>query len=158
MNKRLVSFIKDFLELSASIILIFTIFTFVLGEGAGAVSSLFRLGNAGIAIESLVQLFVLALTITLLKFIFLTDAIIKSLSGLVRYILCFGLITVFIMIFAFCFKWISNEPKYWLIFLACYVVSTAISILISNLINKQEDEKLNDALKVIKGKPTEKDM
>ena len=100
----------------------------------------------------------LAFTIRLLNFIFLTDVIIKSLSALVRYILCFGLITVFLLIFAFCFKWLSNEPKYWLIFLACYVVSTAISILISNLINKQEDEKLNDALKVIKRKPTERDM
>ena len=158
MNKRLVSFIKDFLELSASIILIFTILTAVLGENAGEVSSLFRLGSAGIAVESLVQLFVLAFTIRLLNFIFLTDVIIKSLSALVRYILCFGLITIFLLIFAFCFKWLSNEPNYWLIFLACYVVSTAISILISNLINKQEDEKLNDALKVIKRKPTEKDM
>ena len=158
MNKRLVSFIKDFLELSASIVLIFTILTAVLGENAGEVSSLFRLGSAGIAVESLVQLFVLAFTIRLLNFIFLTDVIIKSLSALVRYILCFGLITIFLLIFAFCFKWLSNEPKYWLIFLACYVVSTAISILISNLINKQEDEKLNDALKVIKGKTTEKDM
>ena len=158
MNKRLVSFIKDFLELSASIILIFTILTAVLGENAGEVSSLFRLGSTGIAVESLVQLIVLAFTIRLLNFIFLTDVIIKSLSALVRYILCFGLITIFLLIFAFCFKWLSNEPKYWLIFLACYVVSTAISILISNLINKQEDEKLNDALKVIKGKPTEKDM
>ena len=158
MQKRLISFIKDFLELSASIILIFTILTAVLGENAGEVSSLFRLGSAGIAVESLIQLFVLAFTIRLLNFIFLTDAIIKSLSALVRYILCFGLITIFLLIFAFCFKWLSNEPNYWLIFLACYVVSTAISILISNLINKQEDEKLNDALKVIKRKPTEKDM
>ncbi|MBR4791337.1 MAG: hypothetical protein IK024_10640 [Treponema sp.] len=101
MNKRLVSFIKDFLELSASIVLIFTILTAVLGENAGEVSSLFRLGSAGIAVESLIQLFVLAFTIRLLNFIFLTDVIIKSLSALVCYILCFGLITLFLLIFAF---------------------------------------------------------
>ncbi|MBO4639176.1 MAG: hypothetical protein J5710_05410 [Treponema sp.] len=151
MQKRLISFIKDFLEISASVILIFTFLTFVLGEGAGAVSSLFRLGSSGIAVESLFQLFLLAFTISLFKLIFLTDAIIKTLGGLVRYVLFFGLSTIFIMISAFCFKWISNELKYWLIFLACYVLSTAISIIVSNLINKKEDEKLNAALKVIKG-------
>ena len=78
MQKRLISFLKDFLEISASIVLIFTLLTLALGEGAGSVSSLFRLGSAGIAVESLLQLFLLSFTFSLLKLIFLTDAIIKS--------------------------------------------------------------------------------
>ena len=40
-------------------------------------------------------------------------------------------------------------------FLACYVLSTAVSIMVSNLINKKEDKKLNDALKAIKENPTD---
>ncbi|MBR6154879.1 MAG: DUF3021 family protein [Treponema sp.] len=155
MQKRLISFLKDFLEISASIVLIFTLLTLALGEGAGSVSSLFRLGSAGIAVESLLQLFLLSFTFSLLKLIFLTDAIIKSLSAVLRYILCFGLITIFILTFAFCFKWIPNEAKYWLMFLACYVLSTAVSIIVSNLINKKEDKKLNDALRLIKENPTD---
>ena len=156
MKNRLVSFIKDFLEISASVVLVFTVLTVLLGERAGEVSSLFRLGKSGIAVESLLQLFVWSLGVCLLKLVFLTDVVIKSLSGVVRYILCFGLITVLLVIFAFCFKWISNEVKYWLAFLGCYILSTTVSIFVSSFINKKEDKKLNDALNVMKtGRNTE---
>ena len=152
MKNKFVCFIKDFLEISAFIILVFTILTVALGEGAGQVSSLFRLGNSGISVESLLQLFAWTLGVCLIKLVFLTDVVFKSLNGVVRYVLCFGLITILLVIFAFCFKWISNELKYWLTFLCCYAVSTVISIVASNLINKKEDKKLNDALNMLKEK------
>ena len=152
MKNKFVCFIKDFLEISAFIILVFTILTVALGEGAGQVSSLFRLGNSGISVESLLQLFAWTLGVCLIKFVFLTDVVFKSLSGGIRYILCFGLITILLVVFAFCFKWIANELKYWLAFLGCYALSTAVSVVVSNLINKKEEKKLNDALNMLKEK------
>ncbi len=150
MKKRFVDFIKDFLETSAAVVLIFMILTAAIGKEAGEVSSLFRLGNSGIALESLVQMFALSFCICLLKFLFLSDVLFKSMGGMCRYILCFGLITVLLVVFGFCFRWISNEIKYWLMFLGCYIMSTVASILISNFINKKEDKKMNDALLMMK--------
>ena len=158
MNKRVISFIKDFLEISASIIFIFTILTIAFGENARNISSFFQLGSAGIAVESLLQLFAFVFFICLFKLIFLTDLFFNSLKGFVRYILFFTLVTVVLLILACCFKWISNELEYWTVFLSSYAFSTIVSTIVSNLINKNEDKKLNDAIKIIKENPNNMNM
>ena len=152
MKKRFVLFIEKLLSTFAVIILVFMILTLFIGNGAKEKSSLFRLGNQGLSLSTLVQLFALSFAVCLLNVIFLTDTFLKNMGIVLRYVLFFILTMAVLASFSLIFHWIPNEIKYWLGVLACFLVSTITSIFVSRLLSKREDEKLNSALKAIKMK------
>ncbi len=152
MKKRLISFIENFLETYAVIVLIFTVLTATLGKESGNVSKLFLLGSEGIAIKTLVQLFAFTFVICFLKLIFITDAVFKKMETVVRIVLFFILTGVSLAIFTLCFKWTTNVPQYWLLVFVSYIVSSVVSFFIWNMLYKKEDEKLNNALEAMKSR------
>ena len=152
MKKRLISFIENFLETYAVIVLIFTVLTAALGKESGNVSKLFLLGSEGIAIKTLVQLFAFTFVICFLKLIFITDAVFKKMETAVRIVLFFILTGVSLAIFALYFKWTTNVPQYWLLVFVSYIVSSVVSFFIWNMLYKKEDEKLNNALEAMKSR------
>lgn len=150
MNRRFISFVEKLLSTFASVIFIFIILTYFVGEGAKDKSSLFRLGSQGISIFTLIQLFALSLSVCLLNFIFLTDAVLKNTGIAARYVFFFVLTMAVLVVFSLVFHWIPNETKYWLGVFACFVISSVASVFVSNMLSKKEDEKLNCALKAIR--------
>ena len=152
MKKRFVLFLEKLLITFAVIILVFIILAFFIGDGAKEKSSLFSLGNQGLSVSTLIQLFALSLAVCLLNVIFLTDTFLKNMVVVLRYVLFFILTMAVLASFSIIFHWIPNEIKYWLGVFACFLVSTIASIFVSKLISKREDEKLNSALKAIKMK------
>ena len=152
MKKRFIEFIEKLLSTFAAIILVFMVLTAFIGNGAKEKSSLFMLGNQGLSLSTLIQLFALSLAVCLLNEIFLTDALFKNMGIILRYVLFFILTMAVLAVFSLVFHWIPNEIKYWLGVFACFLVSTITSIFVSKLLSKKEDEKLNSALKAIKMK------
>lgn len=131
------------------------IFTFLFGEDAKEVSSVFALGKKGIPLSTMIQFLAMAFMITMLRWIFFTDRLIKTLSMTFRIILMFITVIIMIAIFAAIFQWFPvNMIKPWIMFYICFVVYSTISVIISGLKEKRDNEKLQEALDILKQEDT----
>lgn len=128
------------------------LFTFIFGEDAKAVSTIFALGNKGIALQTLLQFFVSSFLITVLEWMFFTDKIFKKMSLTVRFILTFFSIVILIAVFATIFRWFPvNMVLPWVMFLICFAVCATVSVVLSVLKEKRDNAKLQNALELLKG-------
>lgn len=133
------------------IVLIFSVFTLLVGEQAREMSSLYALGREGMTVSTLMQHFLLALVITVTQNLFLTDRWIKNMTMALRYTLFFSTIFVAIVVFIFSFDWFPvNSWIAWLCFALCFIPCTVVSIVISSLAEKAENKKMEEALKRFK--------
>lgn len=131
--------------------LLLNIFCFLFGESAHGLSSIFSLGSSGVGIATSFQ-FLLALSIiTALRFIFMTDILIKKMPLIARIIALFSSVFATIIAFIFIFKWFpSDMPIAWIMFIVCFIISCTVSTIISVIAEKQENRKLEKALKQYK--------
>ncbi|MBE5880240.1 MAG: hypothetical protein E7288_09760 [Lachnospiraceae bacterium] len=128
------------------------LFTFIFGENAKAVSTIFALGNKGIALQTLLQFFVSSFLITVLEWMFFTDKIFKKMSLAVRFVLTFFSIVILIAVFATIFRWFPvNMVLPWVMFLICFAVCATVSVVLSVLKEKRDNAKLQNALELLKG-------
>lgn len=127
------------------------IFTLLFGKDAKEISSIFALGEKGIPLSTLIQFLVLSFIITMFRWIFFTDKLIKTLSLTVRILLMFIMIVITIALFAAIFQWFPvNMVKPWLMFFLCFTICSIVSVIITNLKEKKENEKLQEALEHLK--------
>ena len=138
MKKRFIEFIEKLLSTFAAIILVFMVLTAFIGNGAKEKSSLFMLGNQGLSLSTLIQLFALSLAVCLLNVIFLTDALFKNMGIILRYVLFFILTMAVLAVFSLVFHWIPNEIKYWLGVFACFLVSKSQAFLFQICFQKRK--------------------
>lgn len=116
--------------------------TFVYTEDA-----IFELGNRGIAISTLLQFLCFSLIITVLKWVFFTDILIKKLSIHLRIIFMFAGVIVSVGVFAAVCHWFPvDEVVPWLMFLVCFLVCAAISVIVSVLKERSDNKKMQEAL------------
>lgn len=135
---------------SISIISI-SIFCFIFGENAEDVSTIFQLGNKGLSINTMFEFFILSIFISATKWLFFTDIIIKNLSLTIRTVCMFGIVIIIVGIFAAIFNWFPvTMPLPWIMFIVCFVICTAISIIITTLKEKTENQKMKEALERLK--------
>ena len=122
-------------------------FVALFGADAGKVSTIFQLGNDGIAIATLLQYLLMAVVITALRMIFFTDTVIHNASIAVRTVAMFASIIIAIAVFAAVFGWFPVIMwEAWLAFFVCFAVCAAISIVISTIKEKSDNKKLQAAL------------
>lgn len=127
-------------------------FCLLLGEMAIGHSSIFHLGSTGIPIATAMQFFGLAIIITILKFIFFTDMLIKEWSIMLRTILMFTCVIISVGIFAAIFWWFPvNQIKPWLMFLICFFIYGSISVAVSVIKERSDNNKMQEALERLKG-------
>lgn len=147
-NKSIFSYITQLFATYGLIVVIFMIFGIVIGDLASEHSTLFSMKNAGFSISTLAQLFLLALVITVTQIVFLTDKWIKNMSMVIRYTLFFGIIVAMMILFSIVFAWFPiNQVEAWIGFLISFLICTVISIAMTNLVEKAENKKMEQALK-----------
>ncbi len=124
------------------------IFCILFGTSAQGLSSIFSLGNAGVGIATSFQ-FLLALSvITALRLVFMTDILIKNMPLAARIISLFSAAFTTILLFIFLFDWFpADMPIAWIMFTVCFIISCAISTAISVMAEKDENRRLEEALK-----------
>ena len=152
-NKTIFNYIGQVFATYGMILFIFIIFGIMIGDNASGYSSLFELGNQGFSIATLLQLFILAVIISVTQIAFLTYKLIKNLSIFFRNVLFFGTIVITFVTFAILFEWFPiDDVKAWIGFVLSFVVCTAISVTISRLEEQAENKKMEQALNKIKNK------
>lgn len=128
------------------------VFCKLFGNAAMRESTMFALGSTGVTISTLMQYLLLAFLITCSRWLFFTDKWIKEMSIPVRTTMMLASSVVFVVIEAAVFGWfIINDIKAWVMFGICFGVCTVISVGITTLKEKRENQKMQKALERLKG-------
>lgn len=124
------------------------IFCILFGKSAQDVSTIFAFGNAAVGVETSLQ-FLLAVSVVVgLRLIFTTDILIKKMPVAARIIALFAGVFATILVFIFAFKWFpADMPLAWIMFIVCFVISCGVSTAISLLAERNENRRLEEALK-----------
>ena len=139
-------------------VLFISVFAYFIGADAREVSSFYELGNQGLTLKTLAQLFLMSVLITTLRFILFTDGLICRISLVVRTILMFLFVTVMIALFAFWFGWFPvNMLRAWGNFFACFAAFAFASAYIMAWKTDRENKEMEEALKRLKEEQEEKD-
>lgn len=148
-------FTKVFMTYGLTIFII-NIMCLVVGEGAREYSTMFSLGSQGLSVATQMRFLALCFIITLLRFVFFTDAVIKNWHTPARVAAMFAALIAVMVAFIIIFRWFPvDDALAWLLFLVCFAVSTALSTVISLAKEKSENRKLEEALMRIKGENDE---
>lgn len=127
------------------------IFCIIFGTDAQRLSTIFSLGKAGVGVETSFQFLLAAAVVVGLKFLFTTDILIKKMPLAARIIALFASVFATIVIFILLFGWFPADlPLAWIMFILCFAVSCTASTLISVIFEKQENRRLEEALKRFK--------
>ena len=150
-KKTIFYYISQVFATYGMILFIFIILGITVGESASDYSSLFELGNKGFSIATLLQLFILAILISIAQIAFLTDRWIKNMLLIFRNVLFFGTAIITIAIFAIFFEWFPvYDVKAWIGFVLSFMICTFVSVTISRLEEQAENKKMEQALNRIK--------
>ena len=151
-NRSVFDYISRALAVFGVVILIHVIIGSIVGEDAGEVSTLFSLGSKGLAMSTILQLFVLSVIVIVLQSLILTDRFIKNMPIVVRIILMFVSVTCAIIVFVFVFKWFPvNDVRAWIGFFVSFAVCSLAGVVFTRLKEKAENKKMDEALEKYKG-------
>lgn len=137
-------------------VVLLNIFCLLFGESAKEFSTIFSLGSAGLSVKTIFQ-FLLAIGITdVLRFLFMTDMLIKKMPLGVRVFFLFLAVFISIVIFIVVCNWFpTNNLATWAMFVISFAVSCTVSTLISMLNERAENRRLTEALNKYKEKADE---
>lgn len=132
-------------------LLILNIFCLLFGENAKEFSTMFALGDRGLSVATMLQFLLMSVFIVWWRFLFFTDKIIKNMSLTIRTVGMFVTIVLTIIVFVLLFGWFPVDHwQAWLGFAISFLVSVALSLGISMLKEKAENEKMEKALERLK--------
>lgn len=150
-KKGILGFLSQVFMLFGIIVLLMSVFAVIFGDDAKEVSTIFSLGGKGLSCETLIQFLSAIAIICILRFIFMTDTLIKKMPVALRIILMFTSVVAVIIGFIFAFGWFPvTEIRAWIMFILCFIVSCVISTFVSVVSEKQENKKLEEALRRFK--------
>lgn len=146
-KKTIFSYIGQAFTIFGITTLILCILSLLFGEDGKDISSLFQLGTNGLTLKTLFEFLGVSIAITLLRFLFFTDVIIKRMSILLRtasMIICvIGILAVCIRLF----KWFPvDNILAWLMFFISFGICFAVSLAVTSIKERIENKNLNDAL------------
>lgn len=155
-NKNLLDYMAQTMITFGVALLAVTFFCYLVGDKAEKYSSMFAQGSAGIPLNTVLQMLLNAVCITVIRFLFFSDHVIRRMSITKRTVGMVAAVIVLIGLFAYLFGWFPvNDPVCWICCLIsfgiCFVISVAVSTLKERLDNKQ----LEEGLRHLKEKNTE---
>lgn len=146
-NKTIFTYISQAFATFGIILLLFVLLGLTIGDSAKEYSPLFALGRQGFSMATILQLFLLAVIISLAQITFLTDRWIQNLALILRNILFFTAVILTIVIFVILFDWFPiDDIAAWAGFAISFSACTAASVAISRLKEKAENKKMEQAL------------
>ncbi len=138
-------------------VVILNIFTLIFGDNAKEMSTIFSFGGDALGVKTAMQFLLAAFILVSIETIFMTDTVIKKMKTPRRICLMFVSIFAVVSLFVAAFGWFSTDMVVpWLLFIICFVVCSAVSTFISAISERQENKKLEEALKRYKGEGNEK--
>lgn len=127
--------------------LLLNIFCILFGDMSKNISTIFSLGSAGVSVATSLQFLLAVTVITALRVVFMTDILIKRMPIAIRIVAMFSAAFAITVAFILLFNWFpADMPLAWIMFVACFAISCAISTAISVIAEKHENRRLKEAL------------
>ncbi|MBR5089889.1 MAG: hypothetical protein IK093_10725 [Ruminiclostridium sp.] len=127
------------------------IFCVLYGNDAEGYSTLFSLAGAGVSVATSLQFLLTVTVVMILRLVFMSDMLIKNMPLGARITAMFASVFAVTIGCVFLFGWFPvNDPLAWVMFIVCFAVSCTVSVIISTAAERQENRKLDEALKRIK--------
>ena len=150
-KKGILGYLSQVFIIYGAIALLLNVSCMIFGEDAKSISTIFSLGNDGLPVYTSFQFLGAIALIVALRVVLLTDVIFKRIRTAMRVILLFSGCLAITIGFVFAFKWFPvTNTIVWVMFAGCFIVSCTIGTLISVLAEKQENKKLEEALRRFK--------
>lgn len=133
-------------------VVILSIFTLIFGGDARELSTIFCFGGDALGVKTLMQFLLAAFILVSIETVFMTDTVIKKMKTPMRICLVFVSIFAVVSLFVAVFGWFPTDMALpWIMFIICFGVCSAVSTFISAVSERQENKKLEEALKRYKG-------
>lgn len=150
---------KTIFDYAAQVFIIFgfsiavlNLFCIVVGEYAQDASAIYSMGKEGLSTATMMQFFGVSVCITGLRFLFFTDRIIRQMSITVRTVCMLLSIIALIVLCTLMFGWFPvNMWQAWMGFLVTFGVCFVGSMTITQMKEKTENRKMEEALQRLKG-------
>ncbi|MDD6327377.1 MAG: hypothetical protein Q4D54_00570 [Eubacteriales bacterium] len=127
------------------------VFTYIFGDEAQEISSIYSLGQSGIALKTLVQFLLMSFLVGALRWMCFTDVLIKNFSIAGRTITMFTSVIALVGIFAGVFRWFPVDMALpWIMFFICFFIYATVGVVLSVWKEKKENKILQDALERLK--------
>ena len=135
-----------------SVTLLFITFIGILaGESAREYSTMFSLGNKGIAFDTVLQVLLSSIVVSLINQIFFSEKLFKNMMTIWKSILMIISIIVAIVIFVICFEWFPiNLIEAWIAFFVSFGGFFLVSTVIMVTKTKREAKKYDELLESYK--------
>ncbi|MCM1120908.1 MAG: hypothetical protein NC543_16300 [bacterium] len=146
-KKHLLHYLEQVFVIFGVSILIVEVICRIFGEEARQYSTMFELGNAGVPFHTVLEYLLASVCITVLRFVFFTDVLIRRWSLAARIVGMLSAVTALSGGLSYVFGWFPvSDPKCWAAFFIsfgiCFVLGTALSAWGERMENRQ----LEDAL------------
>lgn len=139
------------LTIFAITILLLNVLCLLVGESAKEISTIFRLGNKGLAIETMFQFLLVSIVIAFLQFVFFTDTILKKMSLLWRTVyMVASVIAVTVVFIIFCEWFPVTMWEAWFMFFLTFGICFFVSVAVMSFKERTENKQMEEALKRIK--------
>lgn len=128
------------------------LFAVLFGEDAKEMSTIFQLGNQGLAVETMLQFLILAFLVAGGRWFFFSDKIIKNMSIAFRSVLMFLSVIISTAVFIYVFQWFPvNMALPWLMFFLNFALYSTVAVILSVWKEKNENKKMQEALERLNG-------
>ena len=150
-EKTIFDYISQVFVIFGATVLILNMFCLLFGKDTKELSTLFSLGDQGLSVATMLQFLAMSVFVTVWRFLFFTDKVIRNLSLSLRTAGMFTAVVLTIIVFVLLFGWFPlDDWKAWLGFAVSFVISVAMSLGLSTLKEKTEEEKMAMALERLK--------
>ena len=131
------------------IVLVF--FCKVFGEDGKEISTMFRLGSSGIALETMMEYLVVIILIEILRTLFFSDKVLKGRSVTVRVAGMLISVILLVAVFITIFGWFPvNMLLPWVMFFICFGICFGLGLGVSSFKEKLENKKMEEGLARLK--------
>ena len=149
-------FLQSIMETFAYSIIVLCVVGLAIGDVARDIYGLFSLGSAGISYQSIVQFFVCAATIGVLRVLLLSDMLFKKAMLLWRVVLLLLLTLVFTGFYIVIFRWFPIDMwRAWVGFAVSFTLCSTLTVLAMILRIRLTDKKYDKLLSDYKAKHIE---
>ncbi len=150
-RKTILDYIGQVFGLFGFTMIIMMSFSIIFGEAAKSYSNLFDVGEAGVPAAIMAQFLVLSVINVFLRYLFLTDRLMKGMSLWLRIFLTVLTVLLTIILFIIVFGWFPIDMwQPWVLFLGSFLLCFLMGTFISTVQNKIENKKLAEGLAKLK--------
>jgi len=157
-RKTIFNYLEEVLCIFAISILILIGIAYITGDTVKDFASMFQLGSKGLALTTMLQFFLMAVFITVLKYLLFSEFLLKNNLILLKTMIMIVIIVIMTAVFANIFDWFpTNEWQPWAGFAISFGICFSSGTVLMVIKNNMENRKIKEGLAKLKQEISEEE-